>query len=70
MTKEDTIENALQESKDFVILSYPEEDINRIVKVIKQHYLGKLPKDRVSQGIDTGVIHYNQALADVRKVIG
>ena len=75
MTKEDTIEQKLKGAMALGINKYSVEDL---CQIIKQHYLGKLPKelDHTStwgliNGLDSDQTNgYNKALADVRKVIG
>jgi len=76
MTKEDTIEDVII---DVCRNQYNNEyELSKnITKAIKQHYLGKLPKEKIPCAVSGGVriyadcdTGYNQALADVRKVIG
>jgi len=94
MTKEDTIEGIVTGFMGYCSVRYSmdnelamsDEDIKQMkdtAKAIKQHYLGKLPKEEELPSKDcycngeisfcsycSRIIERNKALADVRKVIG
>ena len=72
MTNAVSLEEVIKNILDEEIPDYVQREV---AQAIKQHYLGKLPKEKehIYVSLRTGKVYnqgYNQALADVRKVIG